>query len=586
MDELSYAGSPYVGQASLTNMNTDFMSAFDQMAGEYYEKTGKQIKIDDAWRSYEAQAEAYRKKPQLAAPPGHSLHEQGRAMDINSNQANELASMGLLEKYGFHRPMLGKGGGKDEPWHIQYGQAKKSDRGGFIAQLGNIIGPSSAEAAEPPMGGFMSELNAISPDLQKDLESIKTEPPETRSTGQRLAGVVADYLGLKLPVVGMTPAQIGALALGGTVGAGAGPAGAVAGAGLAYGAEEQAMKALRQYAGAESTQTLPESAIGAAKDVATGATYEAAGQIGGELMKPVAEKVGQFLTNRAKGLYERVLKAPPTVPAELRDRAVQTALEGDYAVTKKGLEKLQIDMSAYNQRVSQIIDEAAAEGKEIDVRKVVQKLESLKADYSKMPFPKKFITAIENAQNEIIAEHGSRIPVDKAQDMKQMIYKVYNKYYQSKAPIDPIDVEINQAVAQDIMKQLESAVPEVERLNKQWSNRINLAGLLERAVNRTRNYETLRLSDMIMATGGAAAERGVEGGMHAFIINRVLNNPTVLSKLALMLGKSRPWTKEALNRATSYGLVSQAREDIAEAQAPEKVEPESKRGFTILNQQP
>ena len=124
-----------ISSANISNMHPDYMGPFNQMAQEYYQQTGKPLVINDAWRSYDTQAKAYSdwkagiKKAPSVAPPGHSRHESGMAMDIDSNQADQLAQMGLLDKHGFNRPVRG------EPWHVQ---------------LINALGPSSAEAAGQP----------------------------------------------------------------------------------------------------------------------------------------------------------------------------------------------------------------------------------------------------------------------------------------------------------------------------------------------------------------------------------------------------------------------------------------------------
>ena len=109
---------PYTGK-SLAGMQDPVADRFQAMAGKYAELMGKPIRVDDAFRSHEAQAEGYREKPSLVAPPGHSQHELGRALDIDETQADELDRLGLLQDYGFHRPMLGEKGNKREPWHIE-----------------------------------------------------------------------------------------------------------------------------------------------------------------------------------------------------------------------------------------------------------------------------------------------------------------------------------------------------------------------------------------------------------------------------------------------------------------------------------
>ncbi len=115
----------------IEGLNPEFASRFAAMAKEYMDTTGKKLTITDAFRSREEQARLYALKPNLAAPPGRSRHEKGIAIDMDSMQANELYKSGLMEKYGFYRPMFPPWGGgpgkKTEPWHIEL--AKNSQVG-------------------------------------------------------------------------------------------------------------------------------------------------------------------------------------------------------------------------------------------------------------------------------------------------------------------------------------------------------------------------------------------------------------------------------------------------------------------------
>jgi len=74
---------------------------FQQMAKEYKAKTGKSIQINSAVRGGKG-----------------SLHNVGYAIDINSDNANELENLGLMKTYGFHRPLL-NWEKKRETWHIE-----------------------------------------------------------------------------------------------------------------------------------------------------------------------------------------------------------------------------------------------------------------------------------------------------------------------------------------------------------------------------------------------------------------------------------------------------------------------------------
>jgi hypothetical protein len=104
-------------------------SAFLQMARDYNQLTGgKTLQVNSAYRSPQEQANVDSGSNPKAAP-GMSLHNVGRALDIQSAQRNELEQLGLLAKYGF-RPLAG------DPPHI-------SMRDGGIAH-----GPESGYPAE------------------------------------------------------------------------------------------------------------------------------------------------------------------------------------------------------------------------------------------------------------------------------------------------------------------------------------------------------------------------------------------------------------------------------------------------------
>lgn len=95
------------------NLHPRLKSHMLGMAQEYGEKTGKSIQINSGYRSYEDQAALHRQDPKKAAKPGRSLHEKGLAVDIQTENANELEKLGLMKKYGFTRP-VGR-----ESWHLE-----------------------------------------------------------------------------------------------------------------------------------------------------------------------------------------------------------------------------------------------------------------------------------------------------------------------------------------------------------------------------------------------------------------------------------------------------------------------------------
>lgn len=105
--------STKLDKSKIYNLDPNVRELFTGMAKEYNALTGKNIPVNEAFRTYEDQAELYRKMPGKAAKPGNSTHEHGLAVDINSQTSQELDKMGLLRKYGFTTAIGG------EKWHLE-----------------------------------------------------------------------------------------------------------------------------------------------------------------------------------------------------------------------------------------------------------------------------------------------------------------------------------------------------------------------------------------------------------------------------------------------------------------------------------
>jgi len=99
----------YLGYGTTPNMdglNHDVLHNFLGMSKEYHRRTGNPIQVNSAYR-----------------PGKTGAHGAGFAIDIQSAHANQLERMGLMERWGFHRPLIKWAseydGPKDEPWHIE-----------------------------------------------------------------------------------------------------------------------------------------------------------------------------------------------------------------------------------------------------------------------------------------------------------------------------------------------------------------------------------------------------------------------------------------------------------------------------------
>ncbi|MFW6377042.1 MAG: hypothetical protein ACOCZ5_00205 [bacterium] len=99
----------YLGFGTVPNLeglNPDVYHNFLGMTKDFYSKTGSPVQVNSAYR-----------------PGLGGAHGAGFAIDIQSSHANAMEEMGLMQKWGFHRPLKkwasNYGGKKDEPWHIE-----------------------------------------------------------------------------------------------------------------------------------------------------------------------------------------------------------------------------------------------------------------------------------------------------------------------------------------------------------------------------------------------------------------------------------------------------------------------------------
>lgn len=110
-------------------LNPAFLSIIYALFGDYYERVRKPIVVTSAFRTKAKQQQlydAYCRGGTLAAKPGTSRHESGVAIDIDGDAADYMAKVGLLKKYGLHRPYLNHPRSK-ERWHIELIGGPKAD---------------------------------------------------------------------------------------------------------------------------------------------------------------------------------------------------------------------------------------------------------------------------------------------------------------------------------------------------------------------------------------------------------------------------------------------------------------------------
>lgn len=111
-------------QPDLVSIGSQPMFRLDRIAAQSFAQVeaayGKRIPITGSYRSYAQQAAAYALNPGRFAPPGHSLHEVGLAVDVNSAIEDDPSLVNAFTSNGWFRAAKIING-RHEPWHWSYG---------------------------------------------------------------------------------------------------------------------------------------------------------------------------------------------------------------------------------------------------------------------------------------------------------------------------------------------------------------------------------------------------------------------------------------------------------------------------------
>lgn len=553
---------PYSGKANFEGVNPQFMDNFQQMANEYMTQTGKQLTVNDAFRTRETQAKAYKEKPNLAAPPGHSWHERGMAMDIDETQANELAKLkdesgvDLLSKYGFHRPMMTKAPGKKyEPWHIQWApfEPKASKIAATVDPFAEFVTPPQKAGAtqEDPFAGMAQPTPEKQPSAMGGFkEGPVSPPPQTEGITPgdfTRAPAPGEVEALKQRVLNPPPIsediaqavgptlRFGGAAAGTALGTlAAGPAGAVAGGTLGYGIGRQAENLYEQSRGQRVPGTIPEEMKGvAAEDLPAGAQMALAGEIGGPLLQKGLGTAGKIirpamgkLSGVGESAIETALKGGTNFVRAMRgkisgEEVVGTAQEALQSLRAQRASAYQAELAKIS-RVNQDLDMGPINSKLRDLMKQfnIKVTPEGTLDTSRIAMGKKGRQDVENIV-ETVWEWGSK-PGDKTavglDTLKRQLDDFYSESSQARSFVANLRKQVKKTITDNVPEYAEMTkgyaeatqlIKDIESglmMRKQgMTGRITADQTLRRLVSAMRDNFPLR-RDLVNQLGAGSGE--------------------------------------------------------------------------------
>jgi hypothetical protein len=398
-------------------------------------------------------------------------------------------------------------------------------------------------------------------------DAIPEEPTTIqRSVPQRIAGAVAPYARPAL--------EFGGMAGGGALGAGAGPVGAVAGAGLGYAGGRQAANILEEYAGLRKPPTGPINALaGAAIDIPTGAAMEAGGQLGTLGLQKGAEVLAPRAEKLAERIYGGVVKTPlskkwvkelPGEEISRRTRAIQEGISSEIPRSELGLAKLKKVEEETRGLIDTIVNEGAAKGDKVNfdewIKSGLQRAEAIASKSSDPQGARATIRDIAKKFEAHLPEEKSieytmgkpqpprEIDTKKLNEIKRQLYDEVSWSGSEKTGLTAQLTESSKkGLAHDAMIKLEELYPQLDRLNERDGALIDLREAIERSVGRYDNRDLVGLGTKVLirkATWPVA------------IWDFVVGQPEIKAKLAFALSKVGRFSGlPTTTKAISYGVL-------------------------------
>jgi hypothetical protein len=417
----------------------------------------------------------------------------------------------------------------------------------------NVEMPDGKVIAFPDSMG-KAEIDTI---LNKEYGSQPAAPSEPEAP--EWAGKYPNAYGLL--GAGKALLRTGIETAGTTVGAAGGalvpvPGATLVGAGAGYAVGKRAANYLFD-------EPVDMSVRGVGTDVAVGAALQGAGSLLGKIpgakriLSPSQADVGiasgkgtsKTLSKMAYNVAEKSLKVPPATKEATRQRAINTMLDEGIPITKGGLNRVKVMLDDLEGQMDAAI--SANPNAPIKIDDVLAPVNELRAKALSTVDGKMAAKKIDAIINRFRGQYGDEITVAEAQEIKQNTNAWLKKSY---GELKPVTVEATKQIVRGLRDRIAAEIPEISGVNLKYGDLKVLEKQLERAVNRTGNWDWLGLIPSVGAATVGGATGNVAKASEAAMVIRILREPAIQSRIAIALknaGVKKPTNAMAVAIADS-----------------------------------
>jgi hypothetical protein len=407
------------------------------------------------------------------------------------------------------------------------------------AASGDVFDQIHSQSRDYSVGGFARNAANSGLDLAKNIGEAVVHPIDTAAAaGKTMLGTVQEMSPVSSPAnEGYKPyAEAFGNALKSRYGGGdkilntlySDPVGFLADAATLLGGAGGAARGFEMAADAAKAARIADAAGAVARTASAVSDAIDPVRLAGKTAGKLADTVG-LRSSVPEALYQSALKPPPASP-DVR-AMVRTGLNNAIPISEGGTRKLDSLLSDVQQKVNATI--AARPGVTIDPNSVAQRVDQIRPTFSLQVNPTKDLKTLDAAKDDFLNTVGAGpIPADQAQAIKVNTYKQLTGKY---GELKNAEIEAQKALARGIKEELNTAFPELANLNEKESNLLGLQDVLERTVRKIGNHDLMGISTPLASAGAAALTGNPAAAKAAAILNAVIGNANVKSRLAIAL---------------------------------------------------
>ena len=399
---------------------------------------------------------------------------------------------------------------------------------------------------EALQAGDLSKVSTQTLNYMQRASSPTSQPKATQPTPQddtpEWAGKHPNLYGMY--GAGKALARTGIEGLYTTLGAAGGTAIPIPGATLAGGGVGYATgkRVADQLLGDETDMSVS----GVAKDVGVGALMQGGGMLLSKIpglnkvLSPKSASIGKETTlgktatdKLSYSMAEKSLKIPPSVKTNVRETATNTLLEEKIPISKGGLKKVRGIMDDLEDQMDAVVANSPNKDNIIKTEDALGPVRELRDKLTNAVGGKKMASELDNIVNELKEDFGETMTVARMQEIKQATNAILkNKAYGS---LQNVETETKKQIVRGMKDIIAKEVEGLQGVNFRYSKLKSLEPALERAVNRTGNWDWLSLTSLLGGSVVGGATGNVMKAAEAGTVLRILKSPWVQSQLAISL---------------------------------------------------